>query len=129
MKVNTREDEAHPWIADAGKSLYFSRKTTEGWKVFVSKRATAKGPQGWGEPKDAGLPVGFHHATLTPDGKTMYLQGPLEKDRWGLFWQITPKRLGELMSDPDPARAKRVTEAMLKMVKFDIAGLEAAANG
>jgi len=51
------------------------------------------------------------------------------KDRWGLFWQITPKRLGELMSDPDPARAKRVTEAMLKMVKFDIAGLEAAANG
>ncbi|HTK36484.1 MAG TPA: VOC family protein [Caulobacteraceae bacterium] len=50
------------------------------------------------------------------------------KDRWGLSWQITAKRLGELMSDPDPARAKRVAEAMLKMVKLDIAGLEAAAR-
>lgn len=51
------------------------------------------------------------------------------RDRWGLCWQITPRRLGELMSDPDPAKVKRVTEAMLKMVKFDIAGLEAAAQG
>lgn len=51
------------------------------------------------------------------------------RDRWGLSWQIVPKRLGELMMDPDRAKAKRVTEAMLKMVKFDIAGLEAAANG
>jgi predicted 3-demethylubiquinone-9 3-methyltransferase (glyoxalase superfamily) len=51
------------------------------------------------------------------------------RDRWGLSWQITPKRLGELMGDPDPNKARRVTEAMLKMVKFDIAGLEAAARG
>jgi predicted 3-demethylubiquinone-9 3-methyltransferase (glyoxalase superfamily) len=51
------------------------------------------------------------------------------KDRWGLSWQITPKRLGELIRDPQPDKAKRVTEAMLKMVKFDIAGLEAAARG
>lgn len=51
------------------------------------------------------------------------------RDRWGLSWQIVPKRLGELMMDPDRAKAKRVTEAMLKMVKFDIAGLEAAAEG
>ncbi|HEY3697432.1 VOC family protein [Phenylobacterium sp.] len=51
------------------------------------------------------------------------------RDRWGLCWQITPRRLGELMNDPDPARAKRVGEAMLKMVKFDIAGLETAARG
>ncbi len=50
------------------------------------------------------------------------------KDRWGLSWQIVPKRLGELMSDPDCAKAKRVTEAMLKMAKLDIAGLEAAAK-
>ena len=50
------------------------------------------------------------------------------RDRWGLSWQITPKRLGELMGDPDRAKAKRVSEAMLKMVKFDIAGLEAAAS-
>ena len=51
------------------------------------------------------------------------------KDRWGLSWQITPKRLGELMGDSDSGKAKRVAEAMLKMVKFDIAGLEAAARG
>jgi predicted 3-demethylubiquinone-9 3-methyltransferase (glyoxalase superfamily) len=51
------------------------------------------------------------------------------RDRWGLSWQIAPRRLGELMMDPDPAVAKRVTEAMLKMEKFDIATLEAAAKG
>ncbi|MGK6312685.1 VOC family protein [Neorhizobium sp. DT-125] len=50
------------------------------------------------------------------------------RDRWGLSWQIAPGRLGELMGDPDRAKAKRVTEAMLKMVKFDIAALEAAAR-
>lgn len=51
------------------------------------------------------------------------------RDRWGLSWQIVPRRLGELMSDPDSAKVKRVTEAMLQMVKLDIAGLEAAARG
>lgn len=51
------------------------------------------------------------------------------KDRWGLSWQIAPKRLQELMNDPDPAKVKRVTEAMLKMVKLDIAPLEDAAAG
>ena len=51
------------------------------------------------------------------------------RDRWGLSWQIIPRRLGELMLDPDRAKAKRVAEAMLKMSKFDIATLEAAANG
>lgn len=49
------------------------------------------------------------------------------RDRWGLSWQIVPKQLGELMGDP--AKAKRVAEAMLQMVKLDIAGLEAAAKG
>jgi len=51
------------------------------------------------------------------------------RDRWGLCWQIVPRRLGELMMDPDPLRVKRTSEAMLKMVKFDIAALEAAADG
>jgi predicted 3-demethylubiquinone-9 3-methyltransferase (glyoxalase superfamily) len=49
-------------------------------------------------------------------------------DRYGVRWQISPRRLGELMKDSDRARAKRVSEAMLKMVKFDIAELERAAN-
>lgn len=51
------------------------------------------------------------------------------RDRWGLSWQIVPKRLSELMSDPDSVKVRRVTEAMLQMVKLDIAGLEAAARG
>ena len=51
------------------------------------------------------------------------------KDRWGLSWQIVPTRMRELMEDPDAAKVRRVTEAMLKMVKFDIASLDAAAQG
>ncbi|AEG09133.1 VOC family protein [Sinorhizobium meliloti] len=48
------------------------------------------------------------------------------KDRWGLSWQIVPRVLGEMISDANRERAKRVTEAMLAMVKFDIAALERA---
>lgn len=51
------------------------------------------------------------------------------RDRWGLCWQIVPRRLGELMGDPDRIKARRVAEAMLGMVKLDIAGLEAAHRG
>jgi len=51
------------------------------------------------------------------------------RDRWGLCWQIVPKRLGELMLNSDPATVKRVAEAMLKMEKLSIAELEAAAGG
>lgn len=51
------------------------------------------------------------------------------KDRWGLSWQIVPTRLTELLSDPDPERAKRATEAMLAMGRIDIAALERAADG
>lgn len=49
-------------------------------------------------------------------------------DRYGLAWQIVPQRLGELMTDPDPARVQRVTHAMHQMVKLDVAALEAAAE-
>jgi predicted 3-demethylubiquinone-9 3-methyltransferase (glyoxalase superfamily) len=51
------------------------------------------------------------------------------KDRWGLSWQITPKRLLELNADPDPARARRAMEAMLQMRRIDIAAAERAADG
>jgi len=47
-------------------------------------------------------------------------------DRFGLRWQIVPAILDELMRDEDPARSKRVSDAMLKMIKLDIAGLEKA---
>ncbi len=48
------------------------------------------------------------------------------KDRFGLSWQIIPKQLIELMSDPDPEKAARVREAMLKMVKINVQALEKA---
>jgi len=48
------------------------------------------------------------------------------KDRWGLSWQITPRVLIEGISDPDPAVAKRVFEAMMTMRKIDVAAIEAA---
>jgi len=51
------------------------------------------------------------------------------KDRFGLSWQIVPRRLGELLRDPDPARASRVQLAMLAMGKIDVAALEAAHGG
>ncbi len=47
-------------------------------------------------------------------------------DRFGLRWQIVPTVLDEMVRDKDPARSKRVTDAMLKMVKLDIATLEKA---
>jgi predicted 3-demethylubiquinone-9 3-methyltransferase (glyoxalase superfamily) len=50
-------------------------------------------------------------------------------DRYGLSWQIVPRRLNELMADPDRIKAKRVGDAMMKMIKLDIAELERAADG
>jgi len=51
------------------------------------------------------------------------------KDKWGVPWQITPVALTEGYTDPDPAVAKRVFEAMMTMKKIDIATIEAARLG
>lgn len=50
------------------------------------------------------------------------------KDRWGLWWQIVPQRLPELLSDEDPDVARRAMQAMMEMGKIDIAALERAAQ-
>jgi predicted 3-demethylubiquinone-9 3-methyltransferase (glyoxalase superfamily) len=62
---------------------------------------------------------------LTADGGQESMCGWL-KDKFGLSWQIVPRRLIELMGDPDREKAARVTQAMLQMRKIDIAALEAA---
>ncbi|MFI5270565.1 MAG: VOC family protein [Candidatus Saccharimonadales bacterium] len=49
-------------------------------------------------------------------------------DKFGLSWQIIPKQLEDLMGGEDAAQAQRVTDAMLKMIKIDVAELERAAN-
>jgi predicted 3-demethylubiquinone-9 3-methyltransferase (glyoxalase superfamily) len=51
------------------------------------------------------------------------------KDRYGFSWQVVPRRLQELLGDPDPGRAQRAMAAMLQMKKIDVAALEAAADG
>jgi predicted 3-demethylubiquinone-9 3-methyltransferase (glyoxalase superfamily) len=51
------------------------------------------------------------------------------KDRFGLSWQVVPAELPELIGGPDPEKARRGTQAMLKMQKLDIAGLKAAREG
>ncbi len=65
---------------------------------------------------------------LTAEGGAEIACGWL-KDRWGVFWQVTPTRLMEMIKGPDPARARRAMEAMMTMVKIDIAALERAVAG
>lgn len=50
------------------------------------------------------------------------------RDRFGLSWQIAPRKMQEWMRDPDQAKARRVSEAMLTMQKLDLGQLEAAAR-
>ena len=61
---------------------------------------------------------------LTEGGKEV--QCGWLKDKFGLSWQIVPKALMELLQNPDPAKRNRVMQAMFKMKKLDIAGLENA---
>jgi predicted 3-demethylubiquinone-9 3-methyltransferase (glyoxalase superfamily) len=51
------------------------------------------------------------------------------KDPFGVSWQVVPRRLNEMMEDPDPAKVERVMGAFLPMRKLDLATLEAAYNG
>ena len=69
--------------------------------------------------------VDRYSEALTDGGE----QGPCGwvKDRFGLSWQVVPKRMIELLSDPDEAKAQRAMAAMLEMRKIDIAAVEAAA--
>jgi len=70
----------------------------------------------------------YYWNKLTADGGQESACGWL-KDKFGLSWQITPKRLIDLISSKDKATATRVMQAMLKMHKIDIATLERAAQG
>jgi len=85
---------------------------TEAISLFVSCENQAEVDELW--------------AKLTADGGSESQCGWL-KDKFGLSWQIIPTALGRLLGDPDPARAQRALQAMLKMQKIDVATLEAAA--
>jgi predicted 3-demethylubiquinone-9 3-methyltransferase (glyoxalase superfamily) len=51
------------------------------------------------------------------------------KDKWGLFWQIVPRGFLEMMKSPDHAAAARAGQAMMKMIKLDLAALQKAFAG
>ena len=71
--------------------------------------------------------VDHYWERLTADGGEESRCGWL-KDRYGVSWQVVPRRLNQLLGDPDPGRARRAMQAMLGMAKIDVAGLEAAAD-
>ncbi len=71
--------------------------------------------------------VDYYWSTLSEGGEEVAC-GWL-KDRYGLSWQVIPTVLIDMISDPDPEKARRATEAMLTMTKFDIATLQKAHAG
>jgi hypothetical protein len=91
----------HPWITQSGKEFYFSRRLDDGWTHFMAQ-GPVPGPIG--KAKKVGFPAGYHHATLSPGGTTMYLEGPLEKSRVGLFKSKRAK-VGALWTMPEPLSA------------------------
>jgi predicted 3-demethylubiquinone-9 3-methyltransferase (glyoxalase superfamily) len=75
---------------------------------------------------DDQVEVDFLWEKLSAGGQTS--QCGWLKDKYGLSWQIVPKALDTLMSDPDPIKTKRVMDALLKMTKIDISLLTQAYN-
>jgi hypothetical protein len=96
--ISEKHDELHPWITPGGKEFYFSRRGKEGWELHVA-RGPNPGPTGGARP--VGLPPGFHHATLSKNGLIMYLQGPVDKERTGLF-RCRRAHIGGAWSEPEP---------------------------
>jgi predicted 3-demethylubiquinone-9 3-methyltransferase (glyoxalase superfamily) len=71
--------------------------------------------------------VDYYWGTLSEGGQ----EGPCGwlKDKYGLSWQVVPSTLTDMISDPDPGKAERVSEAMLAMTKLDVAALQKACAG
>jgi hypothetical protein len=99
--ISDREDELHPWITPAGKEFYFSRKTTDGWVLMVARGPT---PGPIGNAKEVGFGPGFCNATLNGTASVMYLQGPLDMERTGIFRSKRASAAGK-WSTPEPVEA------------------------
>lgn len=72
--------------------------------------------------------IDYYWEKLTADGGEEGQCGWL-KDKYGLSWQVVPAAIDEFMRPDDPRAVERVTQAFLKMTKFDIAGLRRAYEG
>jgi predicted 3-demethylubiquinone-9 3-methyltransferase (glyoxalase superfamily) len=73
--------------------------------------------------------VDHYWSKLSAGGDESAQQCGWLKDRFGVSWQVVPTSLPRLLMDPDPAKAGRTMEAMLRMKKLDIAKLERAHAG
>ena len=73
--------------------------------------------------------VDYYWEKLNEGGEPRAQQCGWLKDKFGLSWQVVPKILPQLLSDPDTAKSERAFQAMLKMKKLDIAGLQRAFAG
>ena len=107
MGVSFQLAGQHYNALNGGPSFTF----TEGISLFVNCETQAEVDQLWEK--------------LTSDGGEESRCGWL-KDKFGVSWQIIPSVLGEMLGDKDPEKASRVMQAMLKMNKIDIKGLQDA---
>lgn len=99
--INSKTHEMYPWITPAGKELYYSRKVEDGWKLMI---ANGPVPGPIGKSKEVGFPINFHRATVAGNGLTMYLQGPLDDGKIGIFRSKRGK-ITEPWSKPAPVTA------------------------
>ena len=106
MLVNF-EIEGQEIMALNGGPMY---KFTEAFSFYVECKDQAE--------------VDYFWDKLSKEGETS--QCGWLKDKYGLSWQIIPETLGELMGDPDQEKSNRVFQAMLKMEKISIEGLQKA---
>ena len=106
----TFELDGQEFIAlNGGPSFSFA----QGFSLFVSCETQAELDEYWEKLSEGGKQVQCGWLT----------------DKFGVSWQIVPSVLGKLLSDPDKQKAGRVMNAMLKMVKLDIAELKRAYEG
>ena len=107
VMIATFELEGQEFTALNGGPQY---KFTEAISFLVNCRTQKEVDELWSKLSDGG-----------EEGPCGWL-----KDKFGVSWQIIPTALGEMLSDPDPAKAGRVMEAMLKMTKIEIPLLKQA---
>jgi predicted 3-demethylubiquinone-9 3-methyltransferase (glyoxalase superfamily) len=107
----TFELDGQPFLALNGGPIY---QFTEAVSFMVDCETQAEIDDYW--------------AKLTADGGKEVQCGWL-RDKYGLSWQIVPRALVEMLSDPDAAKINRMTQALMQMVKLDIQKLKEAFDG
>jgi predicted 3-demethylubiquinone-9 3-methyltransferase (glyoxalase superfamily) len=127
-------------------SLWFDKNCEEAMNFYVSVFKNSKiisikrYPEGMDEGPMKGMGGKVLNGIIADQAEVDYYWEKLSahpeneqcgwvKDKFGISWQIVPKRLGELIGSSDREKANRALQAMLKMKKIDIAALEAAYNG